>query len=85
MLNVAGGASTTVNEVLELLGKISGKDVRVSRGPAVAGDVHRTGGNTNAIRRATGWIPRIGLEEGLTEQYRWASASVLGTGPGASR
>src|SRR4051794_2589774 len=58
VLNVAGGASTTVNEVLDLLGTISGKELRVSRGPVVAGDVRRTGGSTDAIRAATGWVPQ---------------------------
>jgi len=77
VLNVAGGASTTVNEVLELLGSISGKEVRVTRGAPVPGDVLRTGGSTGAIRRAIGWVPQVGLREGLEEQYRWASAVLV--------
>jgi UDP-glucuronate 4-epimerase len=71
--NVAGGSSVSMNEVLELLGTISGKEVRVERSAAVPGDVLRTGGTTDAIRRATGWDPKVGLREGLEEQYRWAS------------
>ena len=74
VLNVAGGSSTTVNEVLELLGEISGREVRAIRGAPVPGDVLRTGGSTHAIRKATGWVPRTGLREGLEEQYRWAAA-----------
>lgn len=77
VLNVAGGTSTTVNEVLELLGTISGKEVQASRGPAVPGDVLRTGGSTQAIRKTTGWLPRIGLQEGLEKQYRWAAGPAL--------
>jgi UDP-glucuronate 4-epimerase len=77
--NVAGGASTTVNEVLALLARISGKEVRVTRHPAVRGDAFRTGGNTTALRRATGWVPQVGLEEGLTEQYRWAAGMAAST------
>ena len=45
------------------------------------GDAFRTGGSTSALRRATGWVPRIDLEEGLTEQYRW----VADTAPAASQ
>ena len=71
--NVAGGSSVSMNEVLELLGTISGKEVRVERSAAVPGDVLRTGGTTDAIRRATGWDPKVGLREGLEEQYRWAT------------
>ena len=71
--NVAGGSSVSMNEVLELLGTISGKEVRVEGSAAVPGDVLRTGGTTDAIRRATGWDPKVGLREGLEEQYRWAT------------
>jgi UDP-glucuronate 4-epimerase len=77
VFNVAGGSSVTVNEVLELLGTVSGKEVRVTRSAPVPGDVLRTGGTTSAIRRATGWVPQVGLREGLEEQYRWASAVLV--------
>jgi UDP-glucuronate 4-epimerase len=77
VLNVAGGASTTVNEVLDLLGTISGRPVDVVRSEVVRGDVARTGGSTHAIRKAVGWHPRVELAEGLEEQYRWASAVLV--------
>ena len=77
VLNVAGGASTTVNEVLDLLGTISGRPVEVVRSDVVRGDVARTGGSTHAIRKAIGWHPRVELAEGLEEQYRWASAVLV--------
>jgi nucleoside-diphosphate-sugar epimerase len=75
IFNVAGGSSTTVNEVLELLAAISGREVRAARGAPVLGDVLRTGGSTEAISKATGWVPGVGLREGLEEQYRWAAGS----------
>ena len=71
--NVAGGASTTVNEVLDLLARISGKQIKVARRDTVPGDVWRTGGTTSDIRRATGWVPQVALEDGLAAQYRWAA------------
>jgi nucleoside-diphosphate-sugar epimerase len=76
VFNVAGGTSTTVNEVIELLGEISGRTPVVHRGDPVPGDVERTGGSTAAIRAAVGWAPAVRLREGLEEQYRWA-ATVL--------
>ena len=54
-----------VNEVLALLGEISGRAVRVRpRGAPVLGDVLRTGGSTEALSKATGWMPRVGLRRG---------------------
>jgi nucleoside-diphosphate-sugar epimerase len=76
VLNVAGGTSTTVNEVIELLGEIAGRVPAVRRGDPVPGDVERTGGSTAAIQAAVGWAPRVALKEGLAEQYQWA-ATVL--------
>ena len=66
-----------VNEVLDLLGEISAKQVRVIAGAPMPGDVTRTGGSTDAIRKAAGWVPQVGLREGLGEQYRWAAAVLV--------
>ena len=74
VFNVAGGSATTVNEVLALLGDISGREVHTERGPAMPGDAPRTGGSTDALRAATGWAPRVALPEGLAEQYRCLAA-----------
>ncbi len=74
VFNVAGGTSTTVNEVIELLGGIAGKAPKVRRSDPVPGDVLRTGGSTRAIATATGWSPAVALRDGLEEQYRWAAA-----------
>jgi UDP-glucuronate 4-epimerase len=76
VFNVAGGTSTTVNEVIDLLAEISGRTPVVRRGDPVPGDVERTGGSTAAIRAAVGWAPAVPLREGLEEQDRWA-ATVL--------
>ena len=74
VFNVAGGAETTINEVLDLLGAISGREVLVKHGEGVPGDTPRTGGSTDAIRAATGWTPRTPLRTGLEEQYRCVAA-----------
>ena len=77
VLNVAGGSSTTVNDVLALLGAISRQGGPGGPRDPVPGDVLRTRASTHAIRRATGWVPRTGLQEGLEEQYRWAAAVLV--------
>lgn len=74
VLNVAGGSSTTVNAVLDLIREISGRELRINRTATVPGDVVRTGGCTDALQAATGWVPRTPLREGLEEQYRCSVA-----------
>jgi UDP-glucuronate 4-epimerase len=76
VFNVAGGAETTVNEVLDLLGEISGNEVLVKHGGLMPGDASRTGGSTEALQAATGWRPQTPLRIGLEEQYRCVAADL---------
>ncbi len=76
VFNVAGGAAITINEVLEMLGEISGKEVLVKHSGVMPGDMSRTGGSTDALQAATGWVPRTPLRVGLEEQYRCVAADL---------
>jgi nucleoside-diphosphate-sugar epimerase len=69
--NVAGGSSTSVAEVLDVVGRLTGTPVPVDRRPAQPGDVRRTGGSTDRITAALGWRPTVDLETGLAEQIEW--------------
>jgi UDP-glucuronate 4-epimerase len=70
--NVAGGSNVTVNEVLEIITKISGKALDIRRVEAVPGDVWRTGGSSELIREELGWAPSRTVQQGLVAQYEWA-------------
>ncbi|MHA0286118.1 NAD-dependent epimerase/dehydratase family protein [Mycobacterium sp. C3-094] len=74
VFNVAGGGSTTVNEVIAILEELHGYPLTVTRQAGVKGDVYRTGGSTDAINRAVGWQPVTPLREGLAKQYEWAAS-----------
>jgi nucleoside-diphosphate-sugar epimerase len=71
--NVGGALEASMNEAIALLERISGRTLDVSRLQAVPGDQRRTNADTSRIRRELGWEPRVGLEEGLREQWKWAS------------
>lgn len=76
VLNVAGGSHTSVNEVLQIVQDIARVKLSVIHAGAAAGDVHRTGGDTTAIRSVLRWYPSVGLREGIERQYHWAAALV---------
>jgi nucleoside-diphosphate-sugar epimerase len=76
VLNVAGGTHTSVNEVLRVFEDLTGAALRVNRVNPVAGDVHRTGGDTAAIRSTLGWSPSVELSDGIARQLDWASELV---------
>ncbi|RBY84542.1 NAD-dependent epimerase/dehydratase family protein [Blastococcus sp. TF02A-30] len=70
VFNVSGGTSISVNEVLDVLSGIAGRRLDVRRTEAVAGDVVRTGGSADRIRRQLGWEPTVDVESGLRAQWR---------------
>ena len=71
VLNVAGGSSISMNDLVVLVGAICGAAVDVVRLPGQAGDVRRTGGTTTRARELLGWQPEIDLVSGVTEQLAW--------------
>ncbi|WAJ32012.1 GDP-mannose 4,6-dehydratase [Arthrobacter sp. FX8] len=73
VINLSGGSSVTVNEVLSKIADISGKNLNVEYLQKVAGDVFRTGGSTDLARKLLGWQPLIGIDEGLRSEYEWMS------------
>lgn len=76
VLNVSGGGSHSVNEVLEVVGRLVGQSVEVDRKPRADGDVMRTGADTRSISTLLGWRPQTSLEEGLSMQLGWVRESL---------
>jgi UDP-glucuronate 4-epimerase len=74
--NVGGGEEATMREAIALLERISGRKLDLRSGPPAAGDVRRTSADVSRIRADLGWAPRVRLENGLREQWSWASARV---------
>jgi nucleoside-diphosphate-sugar epimerase len=74
--NVGGALEASMNEIIALLERLSGRTLDVRRHPAVPGDQRRTQADTTRIRNELGWQPQVSLEEGLTRQWEWASARV---------
>lgn len=72
--NVSGGGSHSVNEVLDMIGELTGSPLRVEREAAALGDVIRTSADISAIQRDLMWSPRTDLREGLQRQLDWVRA-----------
>lgn len=68
VMNLSGGSHVTINEVLAVLGELLGAPPEVVHGPAVPGDVRRTGGDSALARRVLGWAPGTTIAEGLARQ-----------------
>lgn len=71
VINVGGGSSVTMHEVLDLAAAVTGRPVRVLATPAQAGDVAATEADLGLARRLLGYQPHVGLEEGMARQALW--------------
>ncbi|MGB3633398.1 MAG: NAD-dependent epimerase/dehydratase family protein [Rubrobacteraceae bacterium] len=79
--NVGGGTRATVNEMLDAVRRVTGKDVEVRYGPPAAGDVRSTWADSRRAERELGYAPRTSLEDGIAAQAEWAmrESPVAGT------
>jgi nucleoside-diphosphate-sugar epimerase len=76
VLNVGGGESATMADVIALAERIAGRELEVVRRPEAPGDVRRTAADVSRIARGLGWRPATPLPAGLAAQWEWASSRV---------
>ncbi|GAB4146020.1 MAG: GDP-mannose 4,6-dehydratase [Planctomycetota bacterium] len=69
--NLGGSATTSLSELVEMLGRILGKPVRRNVLPDQPGDVPMTFADVTLAGRELGYSPRIPVEEGLERFCEW--------------
>ncbi len=74
--NIGGGSRVSINEVLEMIGRVSGRRPVVTVDPAQKGDMRHTYAETELARTDLGFDPKVRLEQGLAAEYQWL-ASLL--------
>jgi UDP-glucuronate 4-epimerase len=70
-LNVAGGSSMSMLELIALVEEAVGAPIQVRRVDPQAGDVERTGGSIERAGRLLGWQPQVTPAAGLQAQVQW--------------
>jgi nucleoside-diphosphate-sugar epimerase len=76
--NIAAGAPTTIRQIVELLGKITGRSdlLQIGALPARANDAPLILGDCGHTFNDTGWKPRLTLGEGLSATVDWWRAHL---------
>jgi nucleoside-diphosphate-sugar epimerase len=74
--NIGGGSRVSVNEVLELIGRVAKRRPVVRVDPAQKGDMRHTYADTSLARADLGFVPTVGLEEGLTAEHQWLTETI---------
>ena len=77
-VNVGGGSQIALNEVLEAIERLTGRELQVERRDAAPGDVRHTSADLSRARDELGYAPRVGLEEGLRREIDWLRGRLEG-------
>lgn len=71
VFNVACGDQITLNEIVELLQKISGKKIKSTFGPERLGDVRHSKASIEKIKSLLNYEPEYKFKKGLELVYYW--------------
>ncbi len=74
VVNISGGSSVALSEVIDLVGELVGSPVPIERRGVAAGDVTRTGGSVERAGELLGWEPKTQVREGIAAQLEWHRA-----------
>ena len=69
--NIGGGSRVSLRDVFDLLGRVTGREIRIDQQPVQKGDMRDTYADTTRAQADLGFAPSVTLEEGLREMYRW--------------
>jgi CDP-paratose 2-epimerase len=85
--NIGGGPENTTSllELMELIAELRGEAPQIAWGDWRPGDQRYYVSNFEKFRSATGWAPRIGVDEGVRKLHAWLQTSRTATPPRAAR
>ena len=81
VINVATGGRISLNELLHTMNRTLGTNIQAIYQEARAGDVKDSQADITKAKELLGYVPTVGLEEGLTKTIAWCrdeNAATLG-------
>jgi len=69
--NVGGGSRVTINEVIEMIGRVAGRHPPITVDRVQKGDMRHTFADTSRARADLRFAPTVDLEHGLSAEYQW--------------
>ncbi len=74
--NIGGGSRVSMNDVLEIVAKATGKTLDVRREPAQKGDMRDTFADTSRARADLGFAPTTSLADGIRAEASWLQGAL---------
>ncbi|MCB0545082.1 MAG: GDP-mannose 4,6-dehydratase, partial [Saprospiraceae bacterium] len=69
--NVACGDQVSLNEMVQMLRDITGKNIQANHGPERPGDVKHSKADISKIKTRLGYQPKVLMQDGLRVVYEW--------------
>ena len=69
--NVGGGSTVTVNALVEMVERVTGRSLDIDRRGQQLGDVRHTRADVSRARCELDFVPATPLEEGLRQHWAW--------------
>jgi UDP-glucose 4-epimerase len=74
--NIGGGSRVSINQVLDMIGRVAGRRPLVTSDSAQKGDMRHTYADTSLARNDLGFVPTVGLEAGLAAEHQWLADTL---------
>jgi UDP-glucose 4-epimerase len=74
VFNLGGGSEVSVLHAIALVETISGRKAKLKRFDRQKGDVRHTKARLEQAQSKLGYLPKVGLEQGLIEEWNWICA-----------
>jgi UDP-glucose 4-epimerase len=73
--NIGGGSRVSLRDVFALIGRVTGRPVRIDQQDTQKGDMRDTYADTSRARADLGFKPSVDLEQGLRQMFTWMEAT----------
>jgi len=77
VVNIACGQAITVNEIIEVINDLVGKDIKPIYADARAGDIKHSLADIGLARKLIGFKPKVAFREGLQKSIAWYRDNLL--------
>jgi UDP-glucose 4-epimerase len=74
--NIGGGSRVSINQVFEIIARVTGRKPLITIDAAQKGDMRHTYADTSLARADLGFDPQVGLEQGLAAEYDWLAGTL---------
>lgn len=84
VINVGAGERTSLNELLALIRRLTGRELESRQQPPRPGDVRDSQASLRRASRVLGYRPQVNLVEGLRHTWEWMREQLNAPGEGSS-